>query len=517
MRRPIVLLGLLAAGALMLTGTGCHHEAAPTGRKLRLEAFIPTYNRYIHEWLLKQQTATHQAAAEIQTKLAAATAEDQPALEKRAAAIARELEKWRFRLALGDYLKTGTPAEVPADLVWQNGMDQPEIGDPRATKGGSLRRFVPNFPATIRPFGDNSNNEFRGELYDNIDMLLVNPHPETKQPIPGVASEWAVAADGRTVYFRLNPAARYSDGLPVTARDYLVAIYLRVADDIFNPIEKQFFREELAQVATYGEHTLSVSLPETRINPVFQAGALTPSSPRFYADYGPNYAERYQWEFPPTTGAYQVPAGGIVKGGSITQTRVTDWWAKDLKYYRYRFNPDRLVNIVIRDESKAFELFRAGELDTFYLTRPNLWYEKCEINEVYSGYIERTTFFNRYPAIPRGFYLNVRKPPLDNREVRVGLQYALNWQKVINVMFRGDYQRLNAFNEGYDLYSDPSIKARPYSIAAARAAFATAGYAKEGPDALKRTQAAHPRQAQWIDLVQRAKFAIGIPPAVSQV
>jgi microcin C transport system substrate-binding protein len=114
-------------------------------------------------------------------------------------------------------------------------------------------------------------------------------------------------------------------------------------------------------------------------------------------------------------------------------------------------------------------LFRAGELDTFFLTLPELWYEKSEIEPVYKGYIERVTFYNRYPKIPRGFYLNVIKPPLDNLDVRIGIQHAMNWQKVIDVMFRGDAERLNAFNEGYGVFSDPSIRARPFSIDSARA------------------------------------------------
>ena len=36
----------------------------------------------------------------------------------------------------------------------------------------------------------------------------------------------------------------------------------------------------------------------------------------------------------------------------------------------YRFNPDKIVHTVVRDESKAFELFRAGELDTFLSDAP---------------------------------------------------------------------------------------------------------------------------------------------------
>lgn len=486
MRRLFALLGLLAAAMLPLIGTGCRRAAEATGRTLQFDAFVPTYNRYIHEWLLKQQAATRLAAAELQRKLASAAGDEKAILEKRALGLAREEEKWTFRLGLGDYLKVGQAADLPVGLSWQNGQEQPEIGDPRAKKGGTLRRFVPNFPPTIRPFGDNSNNEFRGELYDYIDIPLVGIHPETLEAIPGLAREWALSADGRTVYFHLNPDARYSDGVPVKARDFQVSVYLRASDNLFNPFAKQFYREDIAQIAVYDDQTLSVSLPETKINALLVAGAMQPSPPHFYHDYGPDYADRYQWLFPPTTGAYEVRPGGIVKGASITQTRVKDWWARDLKYYRYRFNPDHLVNTVIRDEAKAFELFRAGELDTFYLSRPELWYEKCEINEVYAGFIERTTFFTRYPKLPRGFYLNVRKPPLDDRDVRIGIHHAMNWQKVINVMHRGDYQRLNAFNEGYAIYSDPSIKARPYSIDAARAAFAKAGYTTEGPDGILR-------------------------------
>ncbi len=111
--------------------------------------------------------------------------------------------------------------------------------------------------------------------------------------------------------------------------------------------------------------TLSISLPEAQIYAPATVGGLTPSPPHFYSEYGPDFTERYQWKFPPTTGAYEVKEEDIIKGVSVTQTRVKDWWAKDRKYYKYRFNPNRIIHLVVRDESKAFELFRAGELDSF--------------------------------------------------------------------------------------------------------------------------------------------------------
>ncbi len=483
-RRFIIRLAFLLSGTIALLGTGCRRDSTEVSRSLGFDDFMPVYNRYISGWLKSQQETTEKELKRIEAELTTADDKAKTALQNQLEMLQHDQEKWTFRLSIGDYLKIGNPAEIPANLVWENGLDQPEIGDPAAKKGGVFRKYISTFPPTIRPFGDNSNNSFRGDLYDYIDIPLVSLHPETMKIIPGIANEWAVSEDGRTIYFKIDPAARYSDGKPVIARDFLVGTYLRVSDYIVNPYAKQYYRENIAQIALYDDHTISVSLPEAKIYAPVIAGAMSPSPSHFYANYGSDYNDRYQWSFPPTTGAYEVLPKDIIKGAAITQTRVKDWWAKDRKYYRYRFNPDKIVHTVVRDDSKAFELFRAGELDTFFLTRPERWYEKSEIEPVYKGYIERVTFYNRYPKVPLGLYLNVSKPLLDQRDIRIGIHHAMNWQKVIDVMYRGDYQRLNAFNEGYTLFSDPSIKARPFSIDLARESFRAAGFTTEDRDGI---------------------------------
>lgn len=483
MRRFYQLVILTACLGLL---AGCRRETTEVKRSFGFDEFVPVYNRHIQSWLVSQEKAAQEAIGKNTAALATAEGDAKATLEIQAASLQRELAKWQFRLSLGDYIQFKTPEDVPTDLVWQNGLDQPEIGDPSAKKGGVLRRHFPglDFPPTIRPFGPNSNNSFRGDLYDNIELPLVTLHPATMKEIPGVASEWAITADGRTVFMKIDPKATYSDGVPVKSRDFLVGLYVRVSDNVVNPYAKQFFRETYARMATYGDDVLAITLPEAQIYAAAAAGAVPPAHPGFYANYGPDYAERYQWLFPPTTGAYEVRPGDLVKGVSITQTRVKNWWAKDRKYFKHRFNVDKMVTVLVRDESKAFELFRSAEFDTFLLTRPELWYEKSEIPPVYDGYIDRVTFYNRYPKIPRGLYLNVTRPPLDDRNVRIGIQHAIHWQKVIDVLFRGDFSRLNAFNEGFGIFSDPSIRARPYSIELARTAFREAGFTREGADGI---------------------------------
>lgn len=488
-RHQIIRSTLLLIGSLTLMSlSGCQREVVQTQKGSGFEEFIPIYNRYIQTWLKEQLAISDDALESTRDKLTNAKGEEAERLQLQFNALKRDEEKWQYRIALGDYLRFSDPGQIPTNLVWQQGLDQPEIGDPAAKKGGAFRCYMDSFPPTIRPFGSNSNNSFRGDLYDYIEMTLVTLHPETMEMIPGLAKEWAVSEDGRTTYFRLHKEARYSDGVPIKARDYLFDCYLRVSDNVTNPYAKQYFRENVAQITCYDDHTLSVSLPEAKLYAPAIAGALNPSPPHFYQEYGPDYDDRYQWRFPPTTGAYEVHEEDIIKGVSITQTRVKDWWAKDLKYYRHRFNADKIIHTVVRDESKAFELFRAGQLDTLLLNLPELWYEKSEMDPIYKGYIERTTFYNRYPKIPRGLYLNVIKEPLDNRDVRVGVAYSMNWQKVIDLMFRGDAQILNFFNEGYGKFSDPNLRARGYSINQARQSFAAAGYTEEGSDGiLKKT------------------------------
>ena len=131
-------------------------------------------------------------------------------------------------------------------------------------------------------------------------------------------------------------------------------------------------------------------------------------------------------------------------------------------------------------------MFRAGEIDYFPISLPEYWYQKSEMQPVFDGYVERYTWYNQYPRIPWSLYLNSAKPPLDNLDVRLGINHATNWQKVIDVIFRGDAARLPGWTKGFGRLDNPEIMARPFSIAMAKEYFAKAGYSEEGDDGILR-------------------------------
>lgn len=50
---------------------------------------------------------------------------------------------------------------------------------------------------------------------------LVSAHPTTLEPVPGVAERWEVSEDGLRYRFHIRKNAKWSDGVPITAHDYL--------------------------------------------------------------------------------------------------------------------------------------------------------------------------------------------------------------------------------------------------------------------------------------------------------
>ena len=474
--RNLFHLILLAAAVVFVTS--CSTEEVRVKRESGFESFVENYNRNISEWLLDEQAKLNKRESELKGELSKiATEGKKKSIESKLSEIERKRAKLSYRQSLGKYFDFKTEADIPDNLMWENGQDNPIIGDPKAKKGGTLHTYRLSFPKTLRPFGPNSNGMYRGDLYDLIDMSLISYHPITEKVIPALAKEWAYGEDGCTVFYRLDPDATYNDGVKVNVKDFMFDIYVRISDNVSNPFQKQYYREQIANVTTYGESVLSISLPEPKPRLAYYT-ALNPSAPHFYDAYGPDYKERYQWLVPPTTGAYTVLPKDIKKGRSITQTRVKDWWAKDKKFYKYAYNVDKINYQVIADQSKAFELFLIGDIDFFGLNVPDYWYDKMEVPQYFDGYIEKVQFYNVFPRTPRGLYLNLAKKPLDNLNVRKGLAHSMDFETVNTVLFRGDVERLNHCGEGFGKFSNPDVEAREYSVSKAEEYFAKAGYTK---------------------------------------
>lgn len=396
------------------------------------------------------------------------------------------LEKWD-----GPSLEVGTADEVPGGLAWKNGQDEPEIGDPQAVKGGVVRLWNPApFPSTFRSFGPNSIQYFRYPMFDRVEMPLVGLHPVMRRVIPALACEWAEASDGRTVFFRIDPEAKYSNGRPVKAADFLVGAYVRCSVFGQDPFYAAAFRGAYERIRVYDDRTLSVTMKHGRpLLPFMAARGIYPAEPGFYAEFGSDFPERYQWRVAPTTGAYRVDPAQVVRGRKVVLERVKDWWARERRFYRWTCNVDAIEHVNLPDELQAWELFRKGELDVMVVRKVPVWQDRLEIPEVFDGYVEKATFFGCFPEPPYGIYLNTAVAPLDSLDVRLGLQHALHMDAVESLLSRGEGRRLASFSSGYGKWSLESLPQRDFSPEKAREYFARAGYSVAGKDGVLRNAA----------------------------
>jgi microcin C transport system substrate-binding protein len=190
-------------------------------------------------------------------------------------------------------------------------------------------------------------------------MRLALLHPDTRKWVPGLAEEWAVDYEAKTVYVRLDPAARWSDGMPVTVEDMFFTFFMYQSPYILAPWYNNWYTRSYTNITRYDDHTLSISLPEDKPDMLGRALGLEPLPKHFFKDFGPDFPERYQWEFVPTSGAYEVRAEDVRKGRSIALRRV-DWWAQDKKFWRNRYNYERINwDIVHAVCSRHLDDFRA--------------------------------------------------------------------------------------------------------------------------------------------------------------
>ena len=337
----------------------------------------------------------------------------------------------------------------------------PVYASPEAKKGGTFRDSLLSFPATFRSVGPDSNNSFAGVLRSN-QLGLIGIHPNTENIIPELATHWAFGKDKKTMYFKLNPKARWSDGKPVTAHDFAYTIEFMRSEHIVAPFYNDYYTREIDRVIVYDDHTLAVV--GTKAKPDLHLHIPIGPTPRhFFGKLDKDFVRKFNWKIEPNTGPYRI--SDFKKGKSIKLKRKKDWWAKDLRYFKNRFNVDRVIFKVVRDFNLMWEHFKKAQLDVFRHHISRILARQNQNTGHRKRLCSPDMVFQRYPAIGQGMWLNLDREIFKDKNVRYAFAHAMNIQKVIEKVLRNDYFRLEQDYVGYGRYSNNGIKARRFDLA----------------------------------------------------
>ena len=368
---------------------------------------------------------------------------------------------------------------LPDGIAWITNNDDPVIGSPNAKKGGTLYSAITSFPLTFRTVGPDANTGTRSLFSDNM-MLLVGLHPDTQRLIPVLASHWAYDKDGKTMYFKLHEKAEWSDGVPVTADDFIFALELMRSKAINDPWHNDNFTQYFDKIIKYDDRTFSISCTDAYPDLWFHL-EMQPRPKHFYKKIDKDFVQKNNWAIEPNTGPYILSE--YKKGKYLIFTRKKDWWAKDLRYYQYRYNVDKIKFTVIRDTNVVFEYFKKGEIDVFGATRPDIWHEKATGEIFNNGYIEKIWFYNDVKQPTYGLYLNQDKEIFKDINVRYALAHAINFEKLNKQVLRGDYERLHNYFTGFGEWTNKDVKAREFDINKVEAYMKQSGW-KRGTDGI---------------------------------
>jgi len=350
---------------------------------------------------------------------------------------------------------------LPTNIKWLNSDTAPIFADLYAKKGGTYRTYITSFPLTLRHVGPDANGGFAG-VVRGLTRSLVDIHPNTEEVLPDLATHWAYGDDNQTMYFRLDKDARWSDGKPVTADDYLYTLKFMRSKNIVAPWYNNYYTEEIEKVIKYDDYTIAV-VSKKKLPDLHLRLALSPTPRHFYGKVPKDFVRRFNWKIPPNTGPYVIDE--VKKGKSITLKRKKNWWGKDKKFNKGRFNVDKIRYTVIRDLNTIFEYFKKNKVDDFPLTLPTYWHQKAKNMAVYkSGYVHKIWFYNDTQQPSVGFWLNQSLDLFKDRNVRYAFAHAINMDKLLIELLRGDYSRLHNHFTGYGDYSNKSIRAREFSI-----------------------------------------------------
>jgi oligopeptide transport system substrate-binding protein len=264
---------------------------------------------------------------------------------------------------------------------------------------------------------------------------LVSYDPKDLHPVPGVAKSWEISSDGLIYTFHLREDAKWSNSEPVTAQDF-VQSYQRMltptlaaqyAYMIFNYVAgaKDYYDGKLKDFSKVGikaldDRTLQITLqnPTPYLLKAMCHCAWFPVPVATVAKFGGLGRKGTEWTRPENfvgNGPFRLKAW-LPNQKIIVERSPTYWDHANVKL-------DELDFYAVESSDTEEHMFRTGQLDIINeLPRQKIPFYRHDHPEQLSV----------SPLLGLYFYrCNVKRPPLDNVNVRRALALAIDRESLV--------------------------------------------------------------------------------------
>jgi len=292
-----------------------------------------------------------------------------------------------------------------ADFVFINGVE-PESLDPAIITAQADGRIV-----TSLFEGLTARNE-KGEI------------------IPGVAESWEISPDGKTYTFHLRKNAKWSNGDPVKAPDFVYSWKRALLPETASKYSSQLYFIRNAEEFNTGKikdfSAVGVKAPDD-FTLVTELKAPTP----FFLDLVafPTLMPVHQATIEKYGDDWIKPRKMVSNGPyQLQDWRINDRIQIKASPYYWDKNNVKLQVVDILPTSQAgtaFNLFYSGEAD--------LILDRGLVPAMLFGELRKTPFFHSGPILADYFYrFNVTRPPYNDVRVRKAISLAVDKQRIVD-------------------------------------------------------------------------------------
>ncbi len=317
-----------------------------------------------------------------------------------------------------------------------------------------------------------------GDILTALFEPLVQLDPVDLRPTPAGATHWEVTPDGCVYTLHLRPEARWSNGDPVRADDWVFSFRRLLNPKLAAPFVNYAFliagaedfqcgrNADFAHVGVRARDSLTLEIQ------LVQATSYFPSVLSFFAFYPVHRATLEKFGALERAGTAWTRPGNLVSNGAFTLKEWSPgkvvsvipnphyWSRASVRLAEIRFHPVENAEVEER-------MYRAGELHATSRVPLSKF-------EVYRR--ERPRELLITPIYGTLYYaLNIRKPPLDDVRVRRALALAIDRESIVKNVTRGNEAPALSFTPpgiaGYAV----GVKLKP-DAAEARRLLASAGF-----------------------------------------
>ncbi|MFT3720957.1 extracellular solute-binding protein [Pseudorhodoferax sp.] len=342
--------------------------------------------------------------------------------------------------------------------------------NPDAPKGGAITLSASGSFDKLNPFtlrgrppagmGYSANGFVFAEYGLLFDSLMTHSEDEPFTAYGLLAQDIALAADGLSVTFRLNPAARFSDGAPVLAADVKHSF-----DTLMSKQAAPTFRSYWSDVkgaVVVDERTIRFDFKRRNSELHMILGQL----PVFSRRWGEGKPfDQVVSEAPIASGPYVIDQ--VAFGRRISYRLREDYWARDLPSRKGMFNFGRVDYEYFKDRVGEEESLKAGALDALEEASISAWVRRYRGRRFESGELVKEEIAHRRFTGMQGLVPNLRQPRFADVRVRQALALAFDFDWMNQHLFYGRRARTQSyFQNSDDLMAQPAMSEQERALLA---------------------------------------------------